>query len=80
MPATRVFDSAVHGIALTLLPAASYFDIGIGCGFFCANFLTGPATRRSEFPSRSTGFTAEPRILPYRSLIAFSASSAGSTG
>ena len=33
------------------------------CGFRCAYALTGPATRRSELPSRRTGLTAEPRTL-----------------
>ena len=33
------------------------------CGFFCAKAFTGAATRRSELPSRSTGFTALPSTL-----------------
>ena len=62
--ATCVRESAGHAPSL--------------CGFFWANFLTGPATRRSELPSRRTGLTAEPSTFEYFSLIAFSASSFGS--
>ena len=50
------------------------------CGFFMANDLTGPATRRSELPSRSTGFTAEPSTLAYRAAASFSASVLGLVG
>jgi RNA polymerase sigma factor (sigma-70 family) len=35
-------------------------------GFFCANRFTDAAARRSEFPSRSTGFTAVLKTLSYR--------------
>ena len=34
----------------------------IECGFAWAYFFTARAARRSELPSRSTGFTAEPLI------------------
>ena len=44
------------------------------CGCARAYALTGAATRRSELPSRSTGFTAEPSTLAYRALVSFSAS------
>ena len=30
------------------------------CGCFLAKFLTAPGARRSELPSRNTGFTADP--------------------
>ena len=46
--ATQVFDAAVHS--------------PIECGFFLAYSLTALAERRSELPSRRTGFTAEPLI------------------
>ena len=36
----------------------------IECGCILANCLTEAGARRSELPSRSTGFTALPRILP----------------
>ena len=49
-------------------------------GFFWANLLTAAAGRRSELPSRSTGFTAEPRHFANRSRRAFSASVRGSSG
>ena len=49
MWATRVFDpSAGHGFIMR-------------CGCFCANRFTAAAGRRSELPSRRTGFTADPR-------------------
>ena len=68
MCATRDFEPAFgHGFI-------------IRCGFFCANFLTEAAARRSELPSRSTGFTAEPSTLAKRSCSAFSASFFGSSG
>ena len=35
----------------------------IRCGLSCAYCLTASATRRSELPSRRTGFTALPNIL-----------------
>ena len=50
------------------------------CGFFCANRLTDVAARRSELPSRSTGFTAEPSTLAKRVLSARSSSFVGSSG
>eukprot|EP00966_Prymnesium_polylepis_P103531 2397274-Prymnesium_polylepis.1 len=66
MCATYVFESLAH--------------FPILCGFFCAYALTGPATRRSELPSRSTGLTAEPRTLAYLAAIAFSSSVFGDAG
>mmetsp|Transcript_6279 Transcript_6279/g.25217 ORF Transcript_6279/g.25217 Transcript_6279/m.25217 type:complete len:335 (+) Transcript_6279:1638-2642(+) len=48
------------------------------CGFFWAYAFTGAATRRSELPSRSTGFTAEPSTLAYLALFALSSSVVGS--
>jgi hypothetical protein len=33
------------------------------CGFFFEKFFTAGGERRSELPSRSTGFTALPRHL-----------------
>ena len=49
MWATRVFDpEAGHGFIMR-------------CGCFCANRFTAAAGRRSELPSRRTGFTADPR-------------------
>ena len=48
MCATRVLDpDSGHGFI-------------IRCGCFWANRFTEAAGRRSEFPSRSTGFTADP--------------------
>ena len=52
----------------------------IECGCFFAYCLTDAATRRSELPSRSTGFTALPSTLAYRALMSFSASVRGSSG
>ena len=46
MVATCAFESGVHRPSL--------------CGCFFAYSFTAPAARRSEFPSRSTGFTALP--------------------
>jgi len=43
---TCAFESGFHGPIL--------------CGCFLAYSFTAPAARRSEFPSRSTGFTALP--------------------
>ena len=50
------------------------------CGFFLEKAFTAGGERRSELPSRSTGFTALPRHLAYRAWIAFSASSLGTSG
>ena len=48
MWATRVFDpDAGHGFIMR-------------CGCRCAKRFTAAAGRRSEFPSRRTGFTADP--------------------
>ncbi len=49
MVATLVFESADHA--------------PIECGFFRAYSFTAFGARRSEFPSRRTGFTALPLIL-----------------
>ena len=46
MVATCAFESGVQGPSL--------------CGCFFAYSFTAPAARRSELPSRSTGFTALP--------------------
>ena len=51
----------------------------IECGCACAYAFTGPATRRSLLPSRSTGFTAEPSTLAYFAFVAFSSSLCGSS-
>ena len=48
--ATLVFDSGVHA--------------PIECGCLRAYCLTDSGARRSELPSRRTGFTAEPMTLP----------------
>ena len=66
MCATCDFDSGFHAPSL--------------CGFFFENAFTESGERRSEFPWRSTGFTALPRTLAYRAWIAFSASSFGLSG
>ena len=68
MWATRVFD-----------PDAGHAFI-IRCGCFCANRFTAAAGRRSEFPSRRTGFTADPSTAAYRACTARSSSPAGSSG
>ena len=52
----------------------------IECGCFLAYCFTGAATRRSELPSRSTGFTALPSTFAYRALTARSSSLLGSSG
>ncbi len=66
MNATRVRESALQAPIL--------------CGLLRAYCFTAPAARRSELPSRSTGFTALPSTLAYRartSLLAGVASSSG---
>jgi len=50
------------------------------CGFFLAYSLTALGARRSELPSRRTGFTAEPLMASYFALTVFSSSFAGSAG
>jgi hypothetical protein len=42
--------------------------------------LTAFGALLSEFPSRNTGFTADPNIFEYFCLIAVSASFCGSSG
>ena len=49
-------------------------------GCFWANFFTDTAGRRSELPSRSTGFTAEPSTTAKRACRARSSSLDGSSG
>ena len=49
-------------------------------GFLRANRFTAAAGRRSELPSRRTGFTAEPRHFANRARSAFSSSVRGSSG
>ena len=66
MCATWAFESG--GQALSL------------CGCFRENAFTDSGERRSELPSRSTGFTALPRTFAYRAWRAFSASSFGASG
>ena len=44
------------------------------CGLLRAYCFTAPAARRSELPSRSTGFTALPSTRAYRARTSFSAS------
>mmetsp|Transcript_19219 Transcript_19219/g.30623 ORF Transcript_19219/g.30623 Transcript_19219/m.30623 type:complete len:331 (+) Transcript_19219:1895-2887(+) len=56
--ATEVLLAGVHGPSFL--------------GFAMQFSFTGAATRRSEFPSRRTGFTALPRTLAYRALLSFS--------
>ena len=46
MVATEVFESSLHS--------------PMRCGWALAKFFTAAGARRSELPSRSTGFTAEP--------------------
>jgi hypothetical protein len=58
----------------------SLFQAPIRCGFFLENCFTDAGARRSEFPCRSTGFTALPRTLAYRAWISLSASVFGSSG
>jgi hypothetical protein len=41
-------------------------------GYVIAFLLTGLAHLLSEFPSLRTGFTEEPKALPYLALISFS--------
>ena len=48
------------------------------CGLARAKSFTGPATRRSLLPSRSTGLTALPITLPYLALIAASSGESAS--
>ena len=58
-------------------------DFGQGfilCGCFRANAFTDPAARRSELPSRNTGFTAEPRTPANRACTARSSSVEGASG
>ena len=64
--------------ATWLLESADHAPIE--CGFFWANAFTGAATRRSELPSRNTGFTALPSTFAYRARTSFSASVCGSSG
>ncbi len=52
----------------------------IECGCFFAKFFTDAGARRSELPSRSTGFTALPFTESYAARAAFSASVRGSSG
>ena len=49
-------------------------------GCFRENSLTDVAARRSEFPSRRTGLTADPSTAEKRDCSAFSASFRGSSG
>mmetsp|Transcript_8915 Transcript_8915/g.40504 ORF Transcript_8915/g.40504 Transcript_8915/m.40504 type:complete len:308 (+) Transcript_8915:3015-3938(+) len=48
------------------------------CGLALAKSFTGPATRRSLLPSRSTGLTALPMTLPYLAAMAASSSESAS--
>ncbi len=66
MCATWVFESGAHA------PSR--------CGCFFENALTESGDRRSEFPSRSTGFTALPSTFANLACSAFSASSFGDSG
>jgi hypothetical protein len=55
-------------------PVAHAVRVGLGIG------LDALAARRSELPSRRTGFTAEPLIASKRARMSFSASVCGSSG
>ncbi len=50
------------------------------CGCFCANTFTDLEARRSELPSRNTGFTAEPKTTAKRACSARSSSVDGCSG
>jgi hypothetical protein len=64
MCATWDFESGLHAPIL--------------CGFFFENSFTEIGALRSEFPCRSTGFTALPSTFAYLAWMAFSASVFGS--
>jgi hypothetical protein len=77
----RILKAVDTNVSTTLLlrDPSLYLRHGMSlCGCACANALTGPATRRSLLPSRSTGFTALPSTLAYVAFAAFSASVFGS--
>ena len=52
----------------------------IECGCALAKDFTDAGARRSELPSRSTGFTAEPFTRSYASRAASSSGDFGSSG
>ena len=68
MCATCAFDAVGHGCGFT------------GSRFFFAYAFTGPAQRRSELPSRSTGLTALPSAFLYLASTSFSAGVDGFVG
>ena len=63
---TRVLLSADH--------------VPMRCGFARAYALTEDGARRSELPSRNTGFTADPLIASYRARASSSSGVIGASG
>src|ERR1700722_10118025 len=76
MWATRVME--LEGDPDIELCRGQFFIILCGC--FCANAFTDFEARRSELPSRNTGFTAEPRTTAKRACSARSSSVDGCSG
>src|SRR5579871_4598605 len=72
MWATRVTEPGPSG------PDLGQGFIFVGC--FRANAFTDQGARRSELPSRNTGFTAEPRTPAYRTCTARCSSVEGASG
>src|SRR5580698_7806962 len=80
-----VTDFSVPKKSLPFMWATRVTEPEFGQGFifdgcFRANAFTDPGARRSELPSRNTGFTADPRTPAYRACTARASSVAGASG
>jgi hypothetical protein len=82
--AATVSDCSLERKSWSPIVATCVFDSGdhapIECGCDLAYSLTAFGARRSELPSRSTGLTADPSTLPYRSRISAASGELASSG